>query len=604
MLKTKKILMSVSECWILSVTLLLPLKFGGISVMPETTFSYPDSFTALLVINWPVASFGIVTATVLLLALTAYPSATTRVNSPIWRFGVLWSIGVVIAALPGWRNASTWDYPYMQTAHFASIGSYVLAVALYCMNDVKGARRILLMLAVGTLLLSCCGIEQYFFGFKRTRQYFLEQEAHGVLFGEAVRARVFDNRVFATFTSCNSLAGYLLLVLPLMLTELWRWCALVNPVNVTRAIFLTLGGGCSLSVLLLTKSRAAYLSLILAGMILLLYWPMRWRWRLMLVISAIMILICGAWYIHSYGRGFDSMAARADYLRSSLLLWRHHPIAGCGWGEFFFEHMRLKRIASSEAAHDPHNILMTGAQAGFLLVLVLAVGLLYPVMKLLRSMWRTHAVKTDIVAGAVGMVSMIIHSMMDINVQIPATMAAFGAVGVSLLAIDAKGESSVANPVRRRYMMPAVIIFGLLAVYSAFVGSHLLYSELIFDRLRTVCSVTSSHVNDDAIPEMQSLLQKSVRLRPRSVLPWSTAADFMLARGRWSEAEKLLDEALHCEPKQASLYYRKALAAMNQGDTVSMWHAMSNARKLFPNNPRYSQPPHLIDNDKMRRKSE
>ncbi len=599
----KRLLRQTAEGALLLLTLLLPLKFGVFGVVPEVTSFFPDSLLALLVVNWPAVSFGIAAAVVLLLALPAWPEVAARVESPAWRFGALWSIGVVLAALPGWRHATTWDFPYMQIAHFAGIGAYAAAAALYCLGEPKGARRLLLFLAVGTLLLTWSGLEQYFWGFERSRQYLQEQEAQGISMGHVIKARTFDDRVFATFTSCNSLAGYLLLLWPLLLAQLWRWGGRVEPVKWSRLIFLVIGGGGALAVLLLTKSRAAYLALVLTGALFALCWPMRRRWKTLLVAAAVLIVAGGAYYIHCYGRGFESMAARADYLRSSLLLWWRHPLAGCGWGEFFFEHMRLKAIVSDEAAHDPHNILMTGAQAGTLLVAVLAAGLLYPLVHLLRGLRREaqQGFPLETVAGLFGMTGFIIHSMMDLNVQVPANMAAFAAVGAALLARNRQDEaelpeSSVEADSGKSggWKVAAMTVLALLALYSGWAGVRLLHSEMVFDRLITLCSMRNKTPEQAAAIHpgaVQAALEETVRLRPRSSFPWSTAADFMLARGRWGDAERMIAEALRRAPGRAALYHRKALIAYHRGDTETALRELRRARELFPHNPTYQRLP-------------
>ncbi len=600
----KRLLRQTAEGALLLLTLLLPLKFGVFGVVPEATSFFPDSLLALLVVNWPAVSFGIAAAVVLLLTLAAWSAAAARTEAPAWRFGALWSIGVLLAALPGWWNATTWDFPYMQTAHFAGIGAYAAAATLYCLGEPKGARRLLLTLAVGTLLLTWSGLEQYFWGFERSRQYLLDQEAQGISMGHVIKARTFDDRVFATFTSCNSLAGYLLLVWPLLLAQLWRWGGRVEPVKWSRLIFLVLGGGGALAVLLLTKSRAAYLALVLTGALFALCWPMRRRWKMLLVAAAVLLVAGGAYYIHCHGRGFDSMAARADYLRSSLLLWWRHPLAGCGWGEFFFEHMRLKVIVSDEAAHDPHNILMTGAQAGTLLVAVLAAGLLYPVIQLLRGLRREaqQAFPLETVAGLFGITAFMIHSMMDLNVQVPAIMAAFCAIGAALLAregqeepapLPAESSASVETTHRGRTMM-AVALLAFLALYSGWAGVRLLHSEMVFDRLIMLCSMRNKTPEQAAVIHpgaVQAALEEVVRLRPRSSFPWSTAADFMLAHGRWGDAERMIEEALRRAPGRAALYHRKALIAYHRGDTETALRELQRARELFPHNPAYQRLP-------------
>ena len=52
-----------------ALTLLLPLKYGTLAVMPESSGHYPLAVWEWLLITWPAQSFGIVSGAVLLLAL-------------------------------------------------------------------------------------------------------------------------------------------------------------------------------------------------------------------------------------------------------------------------------------------------------------------------------------------------------------------------------------------------------------------------------------------------------------------------------------------------------------------------------------------------------
>ncbi|MGE4564732.1 MAG: O-antigen ligase family protein, partial [Victivallaceae bacterium] len=451
------------------------------------------------------------------------------------------------------------------------------------------------VLAAGMLFLSYLGLEQYFWGFQESRQYLLDQEAKGIPVSGVLKARALDDRVFATFTSCNSLAGYMLLLIPMLIAALWRWGGRVEPVKVSRVLFVALGGGAAIAVLLLTKSRAAYLAIALTIGLAAVLWPMRRRWKIALIALMAATVLAGALYIHRYGRGFESMEARADYLRSSALLLAEHPLAGCGWGEFFFEHMRIKKVPSDEAAHDPHNLVMTAAQAGLPLTLLVLAAMLYPLWILgcrARRLRRENGSwPPDEVAALIGLTAFYLHSMMEIHFQIPGIMAAYFTFSLAMLSREEPPAETPGLP--RPATVGLWVLFLGLGVASILAGDWALKGEMAHDRLLSLASRSnkSPEQHDQVSPDaVRMTMREATRLRPDSPFPYSVAADFMLSRDNLDEAEFLLEEAQKRAPKRPSIYQRRALIALKRGDLAQAEAWMAKARALFPNNPDYQKP--------------
>ena len=78
-----------------------------------------------------------------------------------------------------------------------------------------------------------------------------------------LQAKIADTRVYATFVSCNALAGFLLLLLPVAIWAAARWAERFEPVRVSRILFPVIAGGILAAVLLMTKGRGAFLAAIL-----------------------------------------------------------------------------------------------------------------------------------------------------------------------------------------------------------------------------------------------------------------------------------------------------------------------------------------------------
>jgi len=584
----KRGLQIAAESYLLVLTFLLPLKFGVLAVMPEACAFFADNWFSWCIVNWPATAFGLFAAPAPVLAAAAFPDAAAKVRHPGWLFAVLWSLGLVLGSLPGLVHPSSLDFASLQIGHFAALGCYAAAAWLVASSGEAARKRLAAALGLGMALTVGFGLEQYFWGFERSRRFLEEQAASGVAVGEVLRARTFDTRVFSTFTSSNSLAGYLLLLAPIATVWAWRLGGRFEPVRVSRRLFAGLTAGTSLAVFLMTKSRAGFLALAVAAALALLCVPMKKAYRIALICAVAAVVAGGAWFIHAHGRGFRSMTARADYLRSSAILLAQSPLAGCGWGEFFFEHVRIKRVQDHEAAHDPHNILMTAAQAGLPLVLIVTAGLAVPVAVLLRRRKRAGSLTAGTWAGLFGLAAFYLHAMMDIDIQIPGLMAAYFALAALLLCENAP-DSKAANP---HAGLAVRALWILLACGAFWIARTEVCGEKALDDLQNLTRLGNLTPEERArvTPErVAAALDRALATRPYSSQPHSAAGDYFLSIGDIDRAESDYRKALEKAPKRASLYARLARIALMRGDAEQARKMMDRAAELFPNHPDYRQ---------------
>ena len=582
----KRGLQIAAESYLLVLTFLLPLKFGVLAVMPEACAFFADNWFSWCIVNWPATAFGLLTAPALVLAVAAFPEEAARFRTPGGLFAMLWSFGLVIGALPGLIHLSSLDFAFLQIGHFAAIGCYAAAAWLAASSGEAARKRLAAALGLGMALTVGFGLEQYFWGFERSRRFLEEQAASGVAVGEVLRARTFDTRVFSTFTSSNSLAGYLLLLAPIATVWAWRLGGRFEPVRVSRRLFAGLTAGTAFAVFLMTKSRAGFLALAVAAALALLCVPMKKAYRIALLCAVAAVVAGGAWFIQAHGRGFRSMTARADYLRSSAILLAQSPLAGCGWGEFFFEHVRIKRVQDHEAAHDPHNILMTAAQAGGFDVLIVAAGLAIPIAVLLRKRKRAGKLSAGTWAGLFGLAAFYLHAMMDIDVQIPGLMAAYFALGALLLCENAPADRA-ASP---RAGLAVRALWILLACGAFWIARAEVRGEKALDDLQNLTRLGNLTPEERArvTPELvENAFQRAQAARPYSSQPHAAAADYYLSIGDPDRAEFHYRAALQLAPKRAALYARLARIALMRGDAGQAREMMDRAAALFPNHPEY-----------------
>lgn len=578
--------------YLIGLTFLLPLKFGSLAVLPEATSFYPGDLFSWLIINWPAHSFGIFSGVALFAALVVFAPGMRPLRTSGGATALLWSFGLVLVSLIGWINAATIDYAVGETIHLAGIGAYVLAVRLWLRNRPEERRWFCAALAAGACWLIYSGLSQYFVGFAETREFVEKQIAEGIPISHVMVAKINDDRVFATFVSCNVLAGYLLLLLPVTLYAVWRFAGHFEPVRLSRILLCGLVFSGLVAVLLLTRSRAAFLAALLTAGAFAMTLPKRRIYRCIPVIVLALAIVGGAIYIHRAGRGFGSMAERVDYLRSSVKMIAEKPLAGHGWGGFFYRHMELKTTGTDESAHDPHNLVMAFAsQTGVIGGAVALAAVLLPLFWLGRRIFRRGGEETpeegaDGFARAVfwGECAFLLHAHMDVDLQIPASMAAAGAMLVAALP---EASAQMAARGRRRWLLVAA---GMLLAAVAAMGNILwLRAEMAYDRLITLARPQSAQdrLRPVSDAEVVKALREAVVLRPGSPFPWEIAGDYFWSRRDGAMAEKCYREAARCTPDRPSLYRRFFDLEMARGNRAAAAKHLRRMLELFPSNPKY-----------------
>ncbi len=581
---------------IIIVIVLLPLKFGTLAGLPEVAAYYPPDAFSWMIITWPAISFPMVSGGLLLLSLVVFP---VRFQDSRTAFTVtaLWLL-VAFVSIIGAVNASTVDYVLVYVVHIFGFAAFGAAVWLMLSSLPEFKQAVLWSIFIGAALTVVLGIEQMFSGFEETRKFVEAQEQqYGNSMSGDLKSRVWDTRVFSTFASCNSLAGYLLLIMPLCFCLCWRLCGRIEPSKISRAVFMPALALLTGMVFFATGSRGAFLTLIIACVIFIMIFPVRKGIRIAVFVLVPAVIIGGALYIAYAGRGFHSMLVRFDYVYTSFLMFLSHPWLGTGWGDFFHDHMLLKLTVSKEAPHTAHNILMdflsqTGI-AGFAACLA---AIVYPLVKIAGKIYSTA--RKSLFASPdsyvfFGLTAYFIHSLMDVNLQIPASMATALVLMVAMTVPDEKAKtpagvkkSASTLPVNL-FTAAALLVAGLVAACGGF---HLLKADYAFSRLNDLCSPQGKSREEyfSVTPEqVKRELLNCIEIRPYSPFPWAAAADFMLARGYPDAAEDFYNRARVLSPQRSFIYFRLYMLQKAQGRDAEALRNLEIARKLFPNNEDY-----------------
>jgi hypothetical protein len=323
--------------------------------------------------------------------------------------------------------------------------------------------------------------------------------------------------------------------------------------------------------------------------------PVRKSVRITLFVLVPVVIIAGALYIAYAGRGFHSMRVRFDYVGTSFQMFLNHPWLGTGWGDFFYDHMLLKQTLSKEAPHTAHNILMDFmSQTGIFGFGACLAAILYPLVKIGKKIYHTsrQSVFMSVDSYVIFvLIAFFIHSLMDVNLQIPASMSMALVLMVAMTVPDDNNKTKA--PKKDSNKPLAILVTGLLlvsGVVSAYGGFYLLRADYAYSRLSDLCSYwgkSKEQYFSISPDDVKRELEICVNLKPYSPFPWTMAANFMQSRGYLELAEEFYNKASDLSPQGAFIYYRLFLLQKAQGREAEAQKNLEIARKLFPNNEDY-----------------
>jgi O-antigen ligase len=255
---------------------------------------------------------------------------------------------------------------------------------------------------------------QHFGGLEATRKMSLQAS-------KGMAVHLITDRVFGSFLYPNGLAAGLLLLLPVTLVFLWQAVPKVRAG--IRVLFVAILGGCGLACLYWSGSKAAWLFMVILGIIALAHTPLRMAWKRILIYGLLAAGLAGFTmkYVDSAARGKKSMEARLIYWRAALQIVRHHPILGTGPGTFGPAYEPIQP-PNAEFARLTHNDYLEQASdsgiIGFLAFSGLIVGSI-------AYLYRYRLIKKGpfyMVRFAVwlGLLGLFLHSGMEFNLYYPA----------------------------------------------------------------------------------------------------------------------------------------------------------------------------------------
>lgn len=342
------------------------LKFPNAAIL-ESQVASPTGGWEWALNPWPV---GIGQVLLILLALGGIGLARWRTGGPRWllMLPAAWLVWQFLAATqtvdPGLTNATL--------KHFAAC-----TVCFYLGYLVVGQtehRLAFLGGLVGALaLVIAVGFEQHFGGLERTRTYFFtEIYPHWKNVPADYVKRISSNRIWATLFYPNSLAGALLLLLPIAVAmSLQHFNRLTLGARQFVAVVFALGG---LACLFWSGSKGGWLLMLMLGWIALLRAPLDKRLKQisLAVVLAGGLAGFGLKYAGFFQKGATSVSARFDYWQAASRTAVAHPVFGTGPGTFAIPYAKVKHPESEMARLVHNDFLQQASDSGWVGCLTLS----------------------------------------------------------------------------------------------------------------------------------------------------------------------------------------------------------------------------------------
>ena len=537
----------LAAAYFFAFSALLPLKAGSLVIADSVGLWHPN-IIGWVVSPWPWAIFYPAAGLALILNALAFPIKLKK--APGVMYLATFAL-IAFTAVAGFINSPERWTAVVLSVHLWALWGYLWALFLLIWHRREARYAVIGAWSIGIAVAILAGLHQYFWGFEQELKHIADNDMQ---VSNELIARIKDRRTHAPFDLTNSLAGFLLLAVPIIGYGLWRAGKHVHPQRFSQILFAGVGV-CSGTILFLTtRSRAAFLAAIIALAVVAILKINNLKLRIVVGLCLAIALIGGAFFVVNSERGAATMGYRLDYFRVATETTQSHPFAGAGWGGFRYEYMLNKGNNTFEAPQDPHNVILAlSSQAGIIPGVLMLLLLAMPVIATLRRR-KTSWEEAVLLFALLGFT---VHALAEVHLVVPAIMALMLTTGALLLSYDSAGE-----PARRPLWLGVIIgvaiiaagVYILRADYYRYQLSELPrnrpHSELVRAHEKAVAAMPWSSspylaaaarsTNDNA---SQKWLERAKEITPQDPFTYLRIMQLQLARNRYQEAQESLNEA-------------------------------------------------------------
>jgi O-antigen ligase len=544
-----------------------PLKFGT-PVTAQSALVPPNAIEEWIFFAWPQQLATIFAFGALLWLVLDGERLTARVDL-LFVLPLCFLVTQIAAAVPSIAPQTTAD-----TLMSFAINTLLFYAAAWYVRDGAAAARIFGALGLATMLVLVIALEQRYGGLQQTREF-------AALNVDAAHAppdlllKLTSNRVFAWFTSPNSLAGFL--VLAFAPTLAWIWVRGRSWVGWMKWLTLVLVGGLMAYVLKLTGSFGGVVAFMAMGAAGIWRLPISTQRRVTVFGAAVVALVI-AQQAGLIRFSIESAGARRDYWRGAVQIARDHPWLGTGPGTFGSIYPKYKTASTEEAQLVHNNFLQMWSDSGMVAFLVFSLLWLVALRDALE-LARQRTGDAAAIAICAALAGWTVHSLMDFDLYVPGVaMPAFLLLGMLQGLKDLPQVRSVTPREQSRLAVGTVCVAAVAGVL--WMEGRSLMAGFAHGRAREL-----ERRNPAAA---LAATERSIELAPRNAHYYAAAGDLAVNLGRFEKATQHYRAAIGCDPNRASYHWRLARALATAGkhddqvlEQLRLAHALNPTKQLY-----------------------
>ncbi len=385
-------------------------KFGS-PVILDRYITAPDSGIGVIYESWPPHWAPWFFVPMALFALLAVDWGRLKFHW-VLVLPLAWFLWQCIAATQTVDSALT----RLTMTHFA-IAVALFYIGFFATSRIANPWPIWVGIGLALIWSMRLGLEQHFGGLEATRKMLLISPKFADIDPDFLK-RVSTGRIFGTFDNPNTLAGAIVLILPVTLVFLWRLSPKLR--KSIRVLFVVVLGGCGLACIFWSGSKAGWLVLMIVGLVALAYSGLskRWKWGVICGCLALGSVAFAIKYEAYFKKDKNSMGARFAYWRAAGIIIKKHPLLGTGPGTFQVPYLQIRR-PGDEVAKLCHNDYLEQATDSGILGCVVYVTTIFSLFALLYRYFGAKLGFDWLELGVgLGLFGMCLHSLVDFHLYV------------------------------------------------------------------------------------------------------------------------------------------------------------------------------------------
>lgn len=406
----------------------------------------------------------------------------------------------------------------------------------------------------------------------------------------------FQGRVTSTFGNPAFLASFLVLIIPLVVAKL------LNTINKKSKIPLAVLLLLTITMLVVTAARSAWLGFLVSLVIVLLYlFKLGLRTQIKTVFKVVLVVLTMGLTIIFFSAKRELIEQRftatlnplgmGTSLNQRFLIWCcagemfiEHPLTGQGWGlfELFYPKYQAKYLQSPDMAalkthgnHAHNELLHIAAELG-LFGLVLSVYFLNILIRRVNTLLLTDISVQDklyVIGLFAGLIGLIVDSMFNVSLHI-VSQALYFWLAVGILFGWQKNQPQSEQEVNSS----KILRLTASSAFSFIVILNFLQLAGAINNFSGMKLMAKGYLTEGV-----GKLEKAFRLFPWDVDTAYELGNGYFRQGRLGEAEHLYQEAATLNFSYEEIFTNQAIVQMLSGRLAESKHNFQKALALNPN---------------------